>query len=499
MKKTAQQHGVQIVKHSDLMPLWYVMSMRGSDFDNAIDASNYFYETGLFGNVDPAFMFDFTPSFVPNDPYFVSNDLWGLNNVAHPDYDIDAVGAWDISKGEGVVVAVVDQGIDPNHNDLSPNFHTLSYDAQSGTAPSVFTGKNHGTHVAGTVAAVGNNSLQVVGVAHKAKIMRISHDLGDSSTISYELSIGITWAWLNGADVITNSWGDHNGQYPNLHSAMLEQAIVSAMETGRNGKGCVVLFAAGNDWNYDTMGYPGDSHYDILTVGSIDNTGERSYFSSYGTKLDVVAPGNNILSTLNNNSVGYMSGTSMATPHVAGIAALILSKYPDFTRQQVVDIIESTAQKIRTDLYSYTSSRPNGTWNNQMGYGLVNALSAISKTIVMFHVPALTANKSSANVNGEPVMFTVNNPIPDAQYEWEVDGTINTSVFHSAVYINSANGEIDWWPVLLFRAPLVSSSANPTILGHLYVRCRAMLNGQKSEWSNMIAVPKIDGYGTVIY
>ena len=325
------------------MPLWYILSIQNSSFESSVAASNYFYETQKFEEVDPAFMFDFKPSSIPNDPMF--SQQWGLKNNSYSDIDINATAAWDITRGAGVKVAVVDQGIDPNHNDLKANFHTLSYDAQSGKSPSVFvSGNTHGTHVAGTVAAVWNNNLQVVGVAPEAKIVRVSHDLYLSSTFSAELADGISWAWKNGADVITNSWGDQGGAYYNrMHSTILEQAITDAMTKGRNGLGCVVTFAAGN--YSGVMDYPGNFHDDILTVGSIDSNGSRSSFSGYGTKLDVVAPGNNILSTLPNNSTGSKNGTSMATPHVAGIAALVISNNPTLTRLQVVTAIEKSAKK----------------------------------------------------------------------------------------------------------------------------------------------------------
>ena len=143
-------------------------------------------------------------------------------------------------------MAVVDDGIDPNHNDLKANFHSLSFDGKSGTSPSVFISNyNHGTHVAGTIAAVQNN-LQVVGVAPESKILRVSNDLSYSTTLSAELASGISWAWnQGGADVINCSWGDQGGNY-NLHSAALENAIVNALSLGRNNKGSIVVFAAGN-------------------------------------------------------------------------------------------------------------------------------------------------------------------------------------------------------------------------------------------------------------
>lgn len=410
MKSLTDEKNVKVVKEVPNMPLWYILSIEGSFFENAIDASNYFYETGDFEDVDPAFMFNFKPSAVPNDPMF--GQLWGLKNNSYPGIDINATAAWDLTRGAGAKVAVVDQGIDPNHNDLKANFYSLSYDAQSGTSPSVYkSGNNHGTHVAGTVAAVWNNNLQVVGVAPESKIMRVSHDLYSSSTISAELASGINWAWQNGADVITNSWGDQGGAlYDQLHSAILEQAITNAMTKGRNGLGCVVTFAAGN--KSPKMDYPATFHDDILTVGSIDSNGTKSSFSGYGVKLDVVAPGNSILSTLPNNSTGSMSGTSMATPHVAGVAALVISQNPTYTRSQVVSAIEGSAKKLTNYTFNTTSGRPNGTWNNQVGYGLVDAYAAINYgggSIVQFFDQIVSANRTVQGNAVETKNVTVSN------------------------------------------------------------------------------------------
>jgi subtilisin family serine protease len=382
LNKEIKKQKVQIIKQVPYMDDWYILSIENSSFESPVDASNYFYETGLFDNVDPAFNFDFKTNCV-NDPLF--NQQWGLNNTAYSGIDVNACNAWTITRGSGIIVAVVDQGIDPNHNDLKGNLLSLSFDAKSGKSPSVFNANNyHGTHVAGIVAAIRNNNLQVVGVAPEAKILPVSHDLYLSSTISSELASGINWAWQNGADVITNSWGDQGGAYyGQMHSTILENAITDAMTQGRGGKGCVVLFAAGNYGDYQpVMDYPGNFSSDILTVGSIDNNGKRSSFSGYGDNLDVVAPGNNILSTLPNNSTGILSGTSMATPHVAGIAALVLSVNPNFTRKQVVDRIESTAKKVGGYSYQTNSRRSNGLWYSEMGYGLVDAYLAVSPPCV---------------------------------------------------------------------------------------------------------------------
>ena len=383
LEDVAERLGVQIVKMIPYMPDWYILSIEGSEFKTAVEAANSFYETGQFVETDPAFMFNFRTGTV-NDPYY--SYQWGLKNTAYTGYDINVEGAWAITTGSGVKIAIVDQCPDPNHSDLSFNYSSLSYDAQSMSAPSVYNSSlDHGTHVAGIAAAKGNNNTDIVGVAYDSQIIRVSHDLQTvTSTTSAELASGISWAWQSGADVINNSWGDQGGYYYSyLHSSTLESAIVNAMTYGRFGKGSVVVFIAGNyGSNGAVMDYPGTFDDRILTVGAIGVDGYRWYYSGYGTQLDVVAPGDYIISTIPGNNVDYASGTSMAAPHLSGIAALMLSANPNMKREEVVRFIELTTSKINPDNNTYTyysySNRNNGKWNNQMGYGLANAAKAVS-------------------------------------------------------------------------------------------------------------------------
>ena len=421
LRKIAEQQNVQIVKQVPYMPQWYILSIRNSALRNSVYATNYFYETGNFEDVDPAFIFNFRTN-CTNDPMF--NQLWGLKNTSYSGIDIDACNAWTITRGVGVKVAIVDQPIDRNHNDLATNILSV-FDTQNGASPHNPATLSHGTHVCGTIAAIKDNNLQVVGVAPESKIMGISHDLrGNNSAISAELASGISWAWQNSADIITNSWGDQGGDlYNNLQSSILDNAIVDAMTKGRNGKGSVVIFAAGN-WAPD-MDYPATFHDNILAVGSINSNGVRSSSSGYGTKLDVVAPGNGILSTIPNNGTDTMSGTSMAAPHVAGVAALILSVNPNLKGQQVRDIIESTCQKVNLYsssnpsgyTYSTTTGRPNGAWNSQMGYGLVDAYAAVleaedcaTRTVYLMNqtVSSNTTISSCGNIYVQNVTVTNN-------------------------------------------------------------------------------------------
>jgi subtilisin family serine protease len=411
LKVIAAQRNVKIVKQVPNMPLWYILSLNPDAKEYSFEAANFFYETGLFEEVDPAFMFDFKTT-CTNDTMFGS--LWGLNNSSHPNIDINACQAWSISQGAGTTVAIVDSGIDKIHNDLAANISPTSFNCETGTSPSGIP-RWHGTHVAGIVGAVRNN-LQVVGVAPQAKLMSISHFFEPlaAPNISAELASGISFAWQNGAQVINNSWGDQGGAfYTQFHSAILENSIIDAMTQGRNGRGAVVVFAAGNYGNSGAvMDYPANFHDDILAVGSITSTGTRSFFSGYGSKLDVAAPGSGILSTITSNDTRIFDGTSMAAPHVAGIAALMLSVNPNLSRCQVVNIIEATSQKIGNYTYSATAGRSNGTWNNEVGYGLVDAFAAAQAAQNIISGPAIVCTNGA--------QFTLNNLPPGINATWSV-------------------------------------------------------------------------------
>ena len=384
LQTIAQQQNVQVLRQVPYMPLWSILSLKNSNFKNSVEATNFFYETDLFADTDPAFMFKFKTSSSPNDPQF--HKQWGLS----AEYGINICDAWVLSSGAGVKVAVVDNGIDFSHNDLAQNIHPLNCKAADTTSPSVYNplpAFSHGMHVAGIIAAVKDNNLQISGVSPHSKIMGVSHDLitdiynPNDTAISVELANGISWAWQNGADVINCSWGDQGGQlHSNFKTIILEDAIIQALTLGRGGLGTVVVFAAGNfGANINSIDYPGKFCDSILVVGSIDIDGIRANRSGRGSQLDLVSPGVNILSTMPNNEIDYMSGTSMAAPHCAGVACLCLSINPNLTRQQVCNIIERSAQKLKNYTYSNVPNRPNGLWDDSTttGYGALNAYAAV--------------------------------------------------------------------------------------------------------------------------
>jgi subtilisin family serine protease len=363
----AERYGLRIVKQDSFMPLWYVLVLTQDCERNTLECANTLWESGNFAASTPDLCADHMAC--SNDPMF--NLQWGLNNSNYPDIDISASSAWNYATGKYVKIAILDNGVDKNHIDLASNISNFSYDTETGSSQSQVYGNNgHGTHCAGIAAAIKDNGIHIAGVAPEATIVPISHTLTSSTNDYLKFADGINWAYQHGADVISNSW-----YYPNQNEA-IDEAISNAFRNGRQRKGCVVVFGAGN-FNANVC-YPANSNDTILAVGSIDSTGVRASSSCYGTGLDLVAPGVRILSTVLNDTVGYKSGTSMACPHVAGVAALVLERNSELTVNQVNSIICSNAKKLSG--VNFNETKPDGSWNNQYGYGLVDAYNAVINT-----------------------------------------------------------------------------------------------------------------------
>ena len=362
----AEKYGLTIVKQDPLMPFWYILAVTQNCDRNTLEYANILWESGMFAASVPDLASN--DLICSNDPLF--NKQWGLHNSVHEGIDISASSAWNYSTGKYVKIAVLDTGVDLNHIDLSANISNLSFDTETNSSPSIVY-RDHGTHCAGIAAAVKDNGIQIAGVAPDAEIMSISNSLMANANSQLKRADGIIWAYQNGADIISNSW------HSSMQHDAIEEAIQEAFEYGRNGKGCIITFAAGNNGT-NQINYPAYCNDTILVVGAIDSIGMRAGFSNYGAELDIVAPGDHILSTLPNDQVGYKSGTSMACPHVAGVAALILERNPELTVTQVNSIICSNAKKLSG--VSFNVTKPYGTWNNEYGYGLVDAYSAVTST-----------------------------------------------------------------------------------------------------------------------
>lgn len=284
----------------------------------------------------------------PNDPYF--SQLWGMEKIQAP-------AAWDVTTGsESVIVAVVDTGINYNHEDFDPSLIIKGPNYAYGTSDPM-DDNGHGTHVAGTIGAIGNNGIGVVGINWKVKIMAIKVlNSGGSGSLS-TIAQGIQYAADNGAKVVNMSLGG-SGNCPSTMTNVLSYAA---------GKGVTLVAAAGNNNNNAAYFCPA-SNPNVITVSATDSQDRKAAFSNYGDTVEVAAPGVSILST-HGSSYDWLNGTSMASPHVAGLAGLILAKNPSFSPQQVRDTLTSTADDLGTvgkDPY--------------YGYGRINACKALGGT-----------------------------------------------------------------------------------------------------------------------
>lgn len=281
------------------------------------------------------------------EPYY--RYLWGLKNTTRAGIDINVESAWNVTQGnENVVVGILDSGIDFNHIDIKPNIWTNIKEIPNNGIDddsngyiddfygwdflynnnNSFDSNGHGSHIAGTIAAPVNN-LGIVGVAPSVKVMALK--VGDNEGYIYTSAIisAINYATKMGVKIFNSSYG---GEY-------YSQAEMDAMKRAN----ALFIAASGNgEYNgYENVGVNNDlkpqypANYDlpnVISVASVSETGEISKFSNYGvTSVDIAAPGEYIFSTILSNTYSYYSGTSMAAPHVAGVAALLLSYKNDLT------------------------------------------------------------------------------------------------------------------------------------------------------------------------
>lgn len=332
-----------------------------------------------------------------NDPKM--NRMWSLTG----EKGISALEAWGTTRGQGVTVAVLDSGITA-HPDLDanvlPGYDFIAESAFSNDGngrdsdptdagnwtvdDQCFTGSKatpsdwHGTHVAGTIAAIANNNEGIAGVAPEAKIVPV-RVLGACGGFDSDITDGIIWA--AGGSVRGVPANQHPAQVINMSigsegtcTTPYRQAIAQA-----NKRGSIVVVAAGNN-NFDaSKSSPGNCE-DVITVGATDKNGKRSYFSNYGSRVDVSAPGGDrrywgggILSTLNAGKTApgkadyaEYQGTSMAAPHVAGIVALMKAVDPKLTYAQAKKALQSTSQSVECD-------------QSACGSGIVNAARAVQQ------------------------------------------------------------------------------------------------------------------------
>ena len=338
--------------------------------------------------------------FAPNDQgfrlqYGLSNSgqsIQGVNGTAKD--DIHAEKAWDVTRGDGVKVAILDTGVNLNHPDLAGKI----VGQKSFVSNTVEDGNGHGTHVAGILAADTNNGIGIAGTCPDCHLLigKVLNDLGSGTTSN--ATAGIIWAADNGAKVINLSLGTTDEQTASLY----EQAVSYAIR-----KGAVVVAAAGNDGNTQ-FNYPA-AVPGVISVAGTDNNDKKASWSNFGSWVELAAPGKNILSTGPTHAFElepsgydttspymYMSGTSMATPFVAGVAALVATTPFGTTPQAITNRLLATADKI---------SGTGSFWR----YGRVNAALAVGPAPTEKPVVSTTITPTLYCVggNGKPPCATI--------------------------------------------------------------------------------------------
>jgi len=397
--------------------------------NNALEVANQIMEEGIAKYSHPNFIGKINLHMaLPNDEYF--NWQWHFHNTGQQindgrtcvyDADIDAVQAWNITTGsEDVIVAVLDDGVVDDHPDLPlnrqlrlPGSNFGTRDPFDGTPtddpyPDAIWRHHHGTACAGIISA-SHNSIGVAGIAPDCMLMPIR--IFDIITGFNQLAEAIHFAADNGADVLSNSWGMESTD-PNFFPDIVD-AIEDVLPNGRDGRGCVVAFAASNTANH-LEGDPGEVQFPanvegVITVGASNRGDNVSNYSPISNLIDIVAPSQHAYPSQDPNedleiwttdipgSYGYQcpgnycdensdplpswgndwasytgrfGGTSAACPQVAGTAALILSRNPRLSQSEVVDVLIKTADRIGG--YNYVEGRC-----NEVGYGRLNAYKAV--------------------------------------------------------------------------------------------------------------------------
>jgi subtilisin family serine protease len=329
------------------LPGWYTVNLQSSQ---SVGEARAAYQAD--SNVAAAqFNYQFELAATPNDTNFSS--LWGMTRINAPQ-------AWDRTVGSrSIVVAVIDTGVDYNHPDLAANIwrntreiagngidddgngfrdDTRGWDfANNDNNP--MDDQGHGTHVAGTIGAVGNNRQGVTGVAWNVQIMPLKFLTATGGGTTLNAVRAINYAVANGARILNNSWGGGG----------FDMALNNAIANARS-RGVIFVAAAGNESNNNDSRptYPANYNHDnVVSVAATDSADRLANFSNFGrSTVDIAAPGVNILSTARGGGYVSMSGTSMAAPHVAGAAALVWSQNPSMSYSQVINALYSSSDVI---------------------------------------------------------------------------------------------------------------------------------------------------------
>jgi serine protease len=334
---------------------------------------NALMATGLFEFAEPLYVQYM--NYTPNDPSLSQQYFIGK---------INAYNAWDIWKGDtNTVIGIIDSGTDWDHPDLQGNIkfnyadpingidddndgftdNYRGWDVSENDNDPTVGSSDHGSHVSGCAAAVTDNGVGVASPGFYCKFLPVKSTADASATTIDNGYDGITYATDHGANVINCSWG-RSGSPSSFEELVVKYAVVDHD---------IVFVAAAGNGSIEEEHYP-SSYVDAMSVASTASTDAKSGFSSFSVSVDIAAPGTNIYSTVFNNSYVSNSGTSMASPVLAGCAAMVRSKNPSFTNEQVRAQLRTTSDNI------YTVSG-NSSYFGKLGKGRVNLFKAITDSV----------------------------------------------------------------------------------------------------------------------
>ncbi|MEG8946692.1 S8 family serine peptidase [Rosettibacter firmus] len=390
---------------------------------------------------EPKFIREVT--YYPNDSIFFAGTQINLSQI-------NAIKAWDITKGDSnIVIGIIDTGVDWQHPDINANIYrdkngnivgydfggldgTPDDDPSEDKPPIIINIGYHGTHVAGIASAVSDNLIGIASIGYNCSIMPVKVSRNDKRNSQGEPYIyygfeGIKYAAEHGARVINCSWGGYG--YSRYEQEIIDYAI---------SKGALIVASAGNE-NKKSPFYPA-SYNGVLSVGWLDNDGQkRAYYenssgSNYGYTVDVFAPGTSIISTwptISGQKYKQISGSSMSAPHVAGLAGLIFSRFPELNPLQVAERIRMTCD----DIYDYNPD----SLKFLLGKGRINAFKAVKDTSLISIRAVNTkfidkGNENGLLENGEQVFINVT-----FQNFLDISSNISVELICSDPYIQIVN------------------------------------------------------------